>query len=116
MHTPKPIPSTPTHCQCGTWLEPLRRWGGKCKDCIRSAQPGKLHDPQALQWTVVKEFKRKRPGGKRRGVVERCVRLRCSCGKYRTMSLAEWRARRSTCCKRCSLAHFSVSDLGRSYA
>jgi hypothetical protein len=112
MYSPKPIPDTPTHCRkCRDVLEPLRRWGGLCKRCVTSAKPGRLHDPQALKWTVVKEFKRKR-----RGVVERCVRVRCTCGRERTMSRADWNSRRSTCCKRCSLAHFSVSELGRTYA
>jgi hypothetical protein len=112
VYAPKPIPDTPTHCRgCGSVLEPLRRWGGLCRTCIAPAEPGKLRDPQVVAWTIVKEFKRKR-----KGVTEWCVRVQCGCGRQRVIAKAAWRTQRSTCCKRCSLARFSVTELGRSYA
>lgn len=113
VHSPKPIPATPTHCRrCEVELEPLRRWGGLCRACVSPAAVAKLRDPQAMQWVIVREFIRKRKSGIR----ERCLRVQCSCGKQRVIAKSAWRTQRSTCCKRCSLAHFSVSELGRSYA
>jgi hypothetical protein len=111
--SPKPIPSTPTHCRgCGQELEPLRRWGGLCRTCVRALPHGALRDRISVQWIVIGHFARKR----RDGIKERCVRLRCTCGTERTMSLAEWTHRRSLRCNRCRLrdqrAHGVDSDYG----
>jgi hypothetical protein len=72
------------------------------------AAPGSLADPQAVKWTVLREFKRRRPSGG----VERCVLVRCLCGRQRVMSRATWLRKRSKCCKRCSLLQFDVRSMG----
>ncbi len=81
---PKPLPDGPTHCACGTWLEPLRRTAGYCKPCVAArftlAEFAKGHsfDPDSPQWvetcTVCRNgFTRSTFGG--RGVCGDCWRL-----------------------------------------
>jgi hypothetical protein len=52
---PTPLPAGPTHCACGTFLEPLRRTAGHCRECIAAkftlAEFGKGNvDPDAERW------------------------------------------------------------------
>lgn len=103
MHyEPKPIPDGPTHCRvCGFELEPLRRWGGLCKDCVPRAVGTTMLEQATtkLQWREVKRFTRVRKDGQRNVIVV----VRCSCGTEREMTPAEFegRSRRANACKRC---------------
>lgn len=105
---PKPIPEGPACCRgCGGTLEPLRRWGGLCRDCVRELP----HRTRArAEWCIVREFTRTRgPQGR---IKERMVRVRCSCGKERVITWSDWSRRRTHCCKRCSLAGFDPGMMG----
>jgi hypothetical protein len=96
----KPVPLTPTHCECGEWLEPLRRWGGKCKACVRSgARPVPLPTDQLrTTMTVVRTLFRQRTKHR-----ERYVEVRCSCGRRRVLKWSTWVHEQPRCCNRCRL-------------
>lgn len=90
-----PVPSAPTHCKCGAWLEPLRRYGGRCKACVtRPSAP----TTQASVLVLVRWFYRSRRGHK-----ERFVEVRCTCGRRRTLQWTKWQHHRPQCCNRCRL-------------
>ena len=105
---PKPIPLEPVACRgCGKLLEPLRRWGGLCRECVCELPHA---SPRRASWELVRTFKRKRSKGK---VIERCVLVRCSCGNERVLTWTHWTQRRPTRCKRCSLSGFDVRQVGQ---
>lgn len=117
--SPKPIPDGPTHCRgCSDRLEPLRRWGGLCRVCVRNFPRLGLRrrrsDPDAFKWRELKRFVRKRPNG----VNETCVRVKCQCeyGTERTMSVTEFEQRRSNACNRCKLKAIRAYGVESDYA
>jgi len=108
MAAPKPIPDSPTHCsRCSVELPLLRRWAGLCSRCLPTQPAQPLVDPTAIHWVIIRRFMRRRGGTST--ALERCVRVRCSCGAERTMTLAIWHARRSRKCKRCRIRDFRRS-------
>lgn len=125
--SPKPIPATPTHCTgCGSELEPLRRWGGKCKQCVRGrGEPKQVAaaEPCINRWHVIRRFTQVRPNGVR----ERFVRVRCTtpigdgiCGSERNMSQSkfdgsECEGHRSLACRRCKLKNIKARGVDRDY-
>lgn len=117
--SPKPIPDSPTHCRgCGDWLEPLRRWGGLCRDCVRDAcgrsTTRTRSEPGAFKWRELRRFVRKR----RNGVNETCVRAKCQCefGTERTMSLTQFKQHASLACNKCKLKQIRAHGVESDYA
>lgn len=116
---PKPIPQTPTHCRgCDSVLEPLRRWGGMCRQCVRDWQGThkRLDAQQAAEpvfrWRVIKQITRLRPDGRH----EKYVQCACVCGTKRTMTLSSFEQRRSYACRGCHMREVRVRGVESDYA
>lgn len=99
-YNPKPIPDSPTHCRtCGFALEPLRRWGGLCRDCVPRAVGAQMQPANnQFRWTEVRRFKRKC-----RGFMRQFVVVRCQCGVEREMGASEFVQRKALGCNKCKL-------------
>jgi len=93
----KTIPATPTHCRCGTELEPLRRYAGMCQRCVARwmRRRAKRPAPARLRMRVVRRYVRA-------GV--KYVVVQCGCGAgRRTMRAATYDTQRPQSCNRCRL-------------
>jgi endogenous inhibitor of DNA gyrase (YacG/DUF329 family) len=109
----KPLPLVPTHCGCGAELEPLRRYAGKCRECIRR---GTLPAPAPTarlkpRMVVVRQFFRERIGHR-----ERYVEVRCECGRARVLKWSTWVHARPQCCNRCRLRDIDARGFEAEYA
>lgn len=96
-----PVPTTPTHCRaCGVVeLEPLRRYGGLCKACVRSRSKAAPADQQLrCRMKVVRQLYRQRVGHR-----ERYVEVRCECGRRRVLKWSNWCLHPPLSCNRCRL-------------
>lgn len=108
------VPAKPTHCRkCGAELEPLRRYGGLCRDCIaRDAQPVVPPTEQLrCQFTVVRTLYRARPGHR-----ERYVEVVCDCGQRRVLKWSTWAHKRPLCCNQCRLRGINARGFEAEYA
>lgn len=120
--TPKPVPSSPTHCRsCGVELPVLRRWGGECEACVRcratsrSKPKGPPPDKLVTRLVVVRLLYRERGhhGQTRR---ERYVEVRCACGRKCTMAWARWQHHRPLSCNKCRLSGIAARGFEAEYA
>ena len=97
----KPIP--PAHpCKgCGVELEPLRRYGGLCADCVKpKARPEPPQASPASRVRVLETIYRVRRVGKR-AVRTKYVRVECACGRKSTVEATAWKRARPRMCKAC---------------
>lgn len=93
----KAVPEYPTQCQgCSAELEPMRRWGGYCQQCVARRFNSSPPPPQGM--VVVRVLYRQRTGRR-----ERFVEARCSCGRLRVVAWWVWQNRRPASCNRCRL-------------
>lgn len=107
MAQPKPIPDQPTHCRrCSAELPLLRRYAGLCSSCLPTQAQPPMPDPTSVDWTIIARFRRSRRDGTG---LETCVRVRCSCGAERVMTIAIWHEKRSRKCQRCRMRTFRRS-------
>jgi hypothetical protein len=110
-----PVPSQPTHCTgCGKELEPMRRYGGRCRDCVRVIvrQVGVLPSEQpSTQFKFLRAFYKQRPKHK-----ERFVEVQCSCGRKRTLQWSTWMHHRPACCNKCRLKAVERNGFEAEYA
>lgn len=108
------VPDKPTHCrQCRIELEPLRRYGGLCRNCIQgNAQPAAAPtEPLRCRFTIVRTLYRARPGHR-----EKYVEVQCECGQKRTLKWSTWEHKRPLCCNQCRLKDINARGFEAEYA
>jgi len=94
--------STPAnHCRgCGAELEPLRRYGGLCKQCVGGTRPPAPPPTEQLRsrFRFLREVFKQRAGHR-----ERFAEVECECGRRRVLQWKTWSLHRPRSCNRCRL-------------
>lgn len=101
---PKPIPDGPLECRgCSGPLEPLRRWGGLCKKCVRDGMRPPRNAAAPSQMRVVGHFQGQSHQRARAaaGKTEHYVLVECTCGRQEQILWSLWVNRRPASCARC---------------
>jgi len=114
-----PVPATPTHCGCGTLLEPLRRYAGLCKACVAQRSVGKVvkqpTDKLVTRLVVIRMLVRERcDHGQTRRV--RYVEVRCCCGRKRMLPWTTWQHHRPLSCNICRMRDIAARGFEAEYA